>query len=255
MRSPSSGSVAVAVSVTVVPSSTPDPSAGAESVTFGAPLPTVTVIDAVPVVPRLLVTLAVMRWSPVESVEVLIERPVPIRPSRSDVHVSIGATSPSTLSMAVAVKVAAKCTGKRRPSCGAVMVTAGGRSLTVSCSVATPVRPVEFRTVAVIVCTPRWSEAAVTLPPVPRAPSTLERQVMTPVRSPSRSSRAVAVKVTAWSSKALEPAAGAVIVSCGSRRVAGWPSMTTRCGRLAAISDSRLSYLPALVLALVRAKL
>src|SRR2546430_13722499 len=108
VRSPSSGSVAVAVSVTVVPSSTPDPSAGAESVTFGAPLPTVTVIDAVPVVPRLLVTLAVMRWSPVESVEVLIERPVPIRPSRSDVHGSIGATSPSPLSVAAAGEGAAE---------------------------------------------------------------------------------------------------------------------------------------------------
>ena len=61
VRSPSSGSLAVPVNVTVVPSSTPDPSAGAVILTFGAPLPTVTVIDALPAVPRLLVTLAVMR--------------------------------------------------------------------------------------------------------------------------------------------------------------------------------------------------
>ena len=125
-----------------------------------------------------------------------MDRPVPSWPSRSDVHTSAAPRSPSTLSIAVAVKVAAKWTGKSRPSCGAVMVTAGGRSVTVSCTVATPVRPVAFRTVAVIVCVPRWRVAAVTLPPVPRAPSMLERQLMALVMSPSRSSRAVAVKVT-----------------------------------------------------------
>ena len=185
----------------------------------------------------------------------MIERPVPSWPSRSDVHTSDAPRSPSTLSVAVAVKVAAKWTGKSRPSCGAVMVTAGGRSKTVSCTVATPVRPVAFRTVAVIVCVPRWRVAAVTLAPVPRAPSRLERQAIVPLRSPSRSSRAVAVNVTGWSSKKLEPAPGAVIVTCGSRRVAGWPSMTTRCGRLATVSDSRLSYLAASEEALVSAKL
>src|SRR5437899_7976435 len=73
VRSPSSGSVAVAVSVTVVPSFTPVPSAGAESVTFVAPLPTVTVIDALPAVPRLVVDLAVIRWSPTGDDEVVLD--------------------------------------------------------------------------------------------------------------------------------------------------------------------------------------
>src|SRR5690349_18449008 len=40
----------------------------------------------------------------------------------------------------------------------------------------------------------------------------------------------------------------------GGRRVAGWPSITTRWGRFVAVRDSRLSYLPAFEFGLVSAK-
>ena len=86
----SSISVAFAWKLTVAPKFELEPFAGDVSVTTGALLVIVTVIESDPEPPPLSVTEAVMVWTPMDSVLTLIEPPLPTSaPSRFDDHVML----------------------------------------------------------------------------------------------------------------------------------------------------------------------
>src|SRR5207253_5819838 len=123
-RSPSSGSVAVAVRAIAAPGSKAVPAAGAVIVTVGVAF-SVTVIEARPVLPPLSVADAVMTWVPAESVLRVMLPPVPIAPSRLEVQATAGARLPSSASPAVAVKVVAAPVSRFAPVAGAVIATVG----------------------------------------------------------------------------------------------------------------------------------
>ena len=64
-------------------------------------------------------------------------------------------------------------------------------------------------------CVPTWSDAAVTLGPLPSDPSRLDVQPMRDVRSPSSTSRAVPTSVTGSPAKKAMPVGGAVMATLG----------------------------------------
>ena len=149
------------------------------------------------------------------------------------------------------MNVIGKPTGNSRPFEGAVTATAGGRSVTVTVTAAVPTSPARFLTDAVSRCVPRLRCGTFSAPPVPSAPSRLERQATARVRTPSCASTAVAARATTSSSNTGVPVAGAVIVTCGRRDGSGRKVTTSRGG----LPDSRLWYLTASADTLVRAKL
>ena len=105
-RLPSSASVAVAVKVTGARGSGLVPAGGAVMVTTGGVL-TMTMTCMLPGLPLESVTDAVMVWTPVLSAVAVIDPPMPSAPSRLELHAMWGVRSPSSKSVAVAVKVTA----------------------------------------------------------------------------------------------------------------------------------------------------
>src|SRR5205823_14760879 len=103
-RLPSSRSVAVPVRFRASPTPTSAPFGGDVMVTTGAAL-TVTVMDDVTVFPPVSVTDAVMRCEPADNELALIDAPLPRAPSRLELHWIAAARSPSSVSLAVPVKV------------------------------------------------------------------------------------------------------------------------------------------------------
>ena len=123
-------------------------------------------------------------------------------------------TSPSVASSAVALNVRLVPTKTRVPGAGVAIVTTGGVGVTVSVTAALLVAPSESVTAAVRVCAPSVS-TALTVAPAPSAPSRLD--VHWTARSRSKSSAAVAARVTAVPAGTAEPSAGAVMVTRGGR--------------------------------------
>ncbi len=218
LRSPPPASLAVPVKVTLVPDVTVVPPEGAVIVTVGAPAAalTVTVIDAEPDAPCASVTDAVIVWVPAESDGTVAEAPVTNAPSRDELHL-ISALRSVPPELAVPVKVTLAPSSTLLPSVGAVIDTVGAPdALTVRVIEAEPETPCASVTEAVIVWVPAVSDAALTEPPVPRAPSRDEVQAIDEVRSAPPLSAAVPVKVTLVPEVTVVPPEGAVIVTVGA---------------------------------------
>ena len=117
------------------------------------------------------------------------------------------------------------------PSCGEVMVTAGGVGVMMTVICAVEVAPSESVTAAVIVCWPSRSRTAFEAP-VKSAPWRLDVHWTRLERSPSKSSFAVAVRVTSLSAGADELSCGAVMVITGATfgprtltMICAWPTL------------------------------
>src|SRR5438445_3504476 len=159
----------------------------------------------------------VIVWTPRESELVVRLAPVPITPSRLEVHVRRLERSPSSKSKAIAEKV--------RESPRPTTVRSGGPRRTICGPEATfrwiwarPVRLPLFVAAAVMTCAPSESECVLMLGPVPSAPWGSEVQRVVAPRSPSIVSLAVAAKVAVWAKRTSELSAGAVMATVG----AGW---------------------------------
>ena len=194
VRSPSSASLAEPVNVTLSPVLNPAPSTGAVIVTLGAAL-TVMVMASLSWSPPASVTLAVMTWVPADSAAVEKEPPLPMAPSRSDVHAMLAVRSPSSASLAEPVKVTLSPVLKPAPSAGAVMLTLGA-ALTVMVMASESCKPPASMTLAVMTWVPADSAALLKDPPEPMAPSRSEVHAMLAVKSPSSASLAEPVKLT-----------------------------------------------------------
>src|SRR5205823_14710205 len=124
--------------------------------------------------------------------------------------------TPSVASMAVPVKGSGVPWKTLVPSAGATIVTTGGVGLTVKVTLAVPVAPSESVTAAVSTWTPSWRRTTVRAPPAPRSPSRLDDQRMLALGSGSKSSVAVAARMTGVPAGADAPSAGAVMVTAGA---------------------------------------
>ena len=141
--------------------------------------------------------------------------PVPMGPSRLDVHPSPVETSPSVASSALPAKVTLVPWKIVVPEGGAVIVTSGGVGGTVNITCADPTAPSESVTDAVSVW--RFSlSVLLMLAPAPSAPSLSELHWTRLLRGPSKSSLAVAVKPTGVPAAAEPPSTGARIVTTGA---------------------------------------
>src|SRR6185436_18117608 len=126
-RSPSKSSKALAERLTGVPAGAEPPLAGAVTVTSGGALGarTRTVIAAAPRWPSESVTAAVIVWLPAERVRGPTVAPDPSAPSRLEVQERLALRLPSSMSLAVPVKVTGSPTNTTFPFAGAVMRTLG----------------------------------------------------------------------------------------------------------------------------------
>ena len=199
--------------------------------TFGGRITTVRV--ASPARPPASSTRAVITCVPIPSVPAVMLAPAPRSPSRLDVQWSVFERTPSVASMAVPVKGSGVPWKTLVPSAGATIVTTGGVGLTVKVTLAVPVAPSESVTAAVSTWTPSWRRTTVRAPPAPRSPSRLDDQRMLALGSGSKSSVAVAARMTGVPAGADAPSAGAVMLTAGAafgprtrtviRAWPGWP--------------------------------
>ena len=210
--SPSSVSVAPAVSVTGSSGANVAPLAGATSWTVGAAL-TTSVSVATALLPPRSVTEALIVCVPERSVETT-EVPVPSVPSRFDVQTIAVPRSPSSASSAVPVSVIVSVGANRAPSAGPVIRTVGA-AFTTSTIAARAVLPPASTTVAVIVWVPD-RKLLTSVAPVPSAPSRSDVHATPPPRFPSSRSVAAAESVIESVGPKSEPSAGASIETCGA---------------------------------------
>src|SRR5262249_31165081 len=141
--------------------------------------------------------------------------PLPIGPSRSEVHARPADRSPSVASGAVAAKGVPRLADTSVPVVGAVTRTGGGVGVVVTGVVgAVRVAGGEGAAGAVMVWVPWWCSVAVRFPPVPRSPSRFDVQ-WSAGRESSKSSSAPATSVTGVPAGRTVLPAGAVIVTVG----------------------------------------
>ena len=172
-------------------------------------------MPALPTRPPLSVAVTVMWCVPSLSMFVAKLAPLARTPSRSDVHRIVEERSPSVASRAVAVKdVLASCVTVPPPA-GEVMVSAGGVGVMMTVICAVEVAPSESVTEAVIVCWPSRSRTAFDAP-TKSAPWRLDVHWTWLEMSPSKSSLAVAVRITSVSAGADELSCGAVMARAGA---------------------------------------
>src|SRR5438552_11887541 len=215
-RSPSIVSMAVAVKVIGFPSAKRVAVGAVIVTTGGASSRTVTCVVALAERPAVSVIDAVKVCVPRLSVARLKLPPVPIAPSRSEVHRMGGERSPSKLSVAVAPNGTGAPKANFLPLAGAASVRTGVETLATSMVIdALPVRLPASAARAVMVWWPRLRFERLNEPPVPIWPSRFEVQIMFAVRSPSIESMAVPVKVAGWPGRNLSPRFGDVIVTTG----------------------------------------
>ena len=148
VRLPSSGSLAEPAKLMVSVARKVEPSAGAVIVALGAAL-TVMVMASESWSPPASVTLAVMTWVPADRPAVAKDPPVPMAPSRSDVHAMPAVRSPSSESLAEPLNVTLSPLLKLAPSAGAEMATLGA-ALTVMVMASEPWSPPASVTEAVM---------------------------------------------------------------------------------------------------------
>src|SRR3989442_9497364 len=135
------------------------------------------------------------------------EGPVPIGPSRSEVHWRLKERSPSGMSVAEPMKATGWPNTALLVFAGAAMVTAGAPLPTVTWIRSAAVAPMLSRAVAVMMWGPRLS-VALTDGPVPRTPSRSDRQVSVDAMLPSCGSVAVAVNVVLVPALTIVPSGG-----------------------------------------------
>ena len=176
---------------------------------------TSTVRTAVAVRPPASATVAVTWWVPTCNVLVKKPAPLPIGPSRSEVQRICAERSPSVLSMARAAKLTPRFANTSAPSAGASIVTTGGVGEMVKGIVADPAAPSESVTEAVSRCVPS-RRTTVSGVPEPSGPATSELHCSRPLRSPSKSSVAVAASETGVPAGTAVLPAGAVMVTTGA---------------------------------------
>ena len=161
---------------------------------------------------------AVTRCAPAESPLVVISRPTPRTPSASETQTMRAERSPES-SAAIAVNVTGAPSASSAPGAGATMLTSGARvggpPVITTTTESVPVRPRLSAACAVTTWTPRDRRAAVTVAPVPIAPSRLELQWRFAPRSPSPASVAEPRKVIGVHTGAVVPFAGASTVTVG----------------------------------------
>src|SRR3989442_12242717 len=217
-RSPSKVAVAVAAKGMGAPKANFLPSTGAVSVRTGAEtLARSMVIESLPVRLPVSAARAVIVWWPRVRFGRVKLPPVPIWPSRSDVH-SMGLVRSRSIEwMAVPVKVAG-CPGRNLlPGLGDVMVTTGGASAsTVSVSSALPVSLELSVADAVMVCTPADRPEVVKPAPVPIWPSRLEVHLRLELITPSVPLVAGPGKMTGAPARTLPLSAGDATVTTGT---------------------------------------
>ena len=232
VRSPSSASSAVPANVSSVPSTTVV-SLGAVIITVGASSgTTVTVIDVVSVRLPASTTDAVIVCVPRESVASTVG-PVPSAPSTSELHSIESVRSPSSSSSAVPVNVRS-VPSVTIVSVGEVIVTVGGAfGTTVTTIDAAAARPLTSDTEAVIVCVPT-DNVALTMVPLPSAPSKFALQEMEELRLPSSGSDAVPLKTVSAPSGTAVPETGAVIETVG-----GWLGVGSGSGLVELLPQAR----------------
>ena len=216
-RSPSSASVAVAARSTGFPVMSEVPLVGAAIDTAGATFGgrTMTVRCARPVSPPRSVAEAVMRCVPALRCVVAKLAPEPMSPSRSELQRSDAERLPSVASFAVPLKARLVPAKTVVPSAGPLMVTTGAVAVTVSRTWAEPVAPSVSVTDAVRTWLPSES-VTVRVPPPPSAPSRLDAHWIRLVTLPSKSSVAVAPRVTVLPAGTEAPSAGALMVTTGA---------------------------------------
>src|SRR5581483_12231280 len=161
--------------------------------------------------------LAVTVCDPTASDGTVSVPPVPRAPAMLDVQRMEAVRSPSSASVAVALRRTGFPVRSAVPSVGGRSVTTGiafaGRTVTVRVAVA--LSPPVSVTEAVMTCVPTDKLAGVIRAPEPSGPSTLELHWTCADRSPSVVSDAVAVKTTPAFWKNVVPTAGAVIATAG----------------------------------------
>jgi hypothetical protein len=158
---------------------------------------------------------AVIVWVPLESVETLMEAPLPSTPLRLEVHTICAERSPSSASLAVPENVITSPTTKVEPFAGERIVTTG-RALTLTVIWAVPVSPPLSVAEAVIVCVPTERVLVEKEPPVPMGPFKLDVQASDAVRLPSWVSLAVPLNVMEAPWLKVDALAGAVIETVGA---------------------------------------
>ena len=123
----SSVSLPLPLNVTASPSSELEPFAGAVIVTVGAVFAasTVMLIWAEPLRLPLSVTDAVIVCVPTDSVDTPNVAPLPIAPSRFELHDKLDVRSPSSVSLPLPLNVTASPSTELEPFAGAVIVTVG----------------------------------------------------------------------------------------------------------------------------------
>src|SRR3989441_3253471 len=160
-----------------------------------------------------------MVWVPALSARVKVA-PLPMGPSRLDVHWSAKDRSPSGMSVAVALKVTGWPRGAVATFAGRVIVTRGTELPAITWTAPAPASPAASVALAVTTCTPGES-LAVTDDPLPRSPSRSERQTSAAPRSPSWGSVAVAANAVGAPATIAAPSPGAVISTRGCVRAGG----------------------------------
>jgi hypothetical protein len=164
------------------------PFAGLDMEIVGGVLPTVTVTDAVAVDPSASVIDAVIVCVPFDRRLVKLP-PLPMVPSRLEVHVIEPVRLPCSKSLADPWKATLSLVTNVPPFAGLVMVMVGGVFATVIVTEAVVEAPSASVARAVMTCTP-FESLLVKPVPVPREPSLSELQAIEPVRPPSSKSAA-----------------------------------------------------------------
>lgn len=138
------------------------------------------------------VTEAVIVCMPTDRLEVEIMSPEPIPPSMLDVQVRLPLRLPSSVSLAVPVKITELPDKYELPGAGEVIAIVGEvlGVVIMTLMLFEPVKPPESVTEAVIVCVPTDKLEVENVPPEPIEPSMLEVQVRLSLRPPSSISKA-----------------------------------------------------------------
>ena len=177
---------------------------------------------------------------PTESMVVANPPPLPMVPSRLDVHARLAVMVPSSASVAIPAKLMLVPSTTDVPEGGAVIVTVGavltGTAVTVTLMASVPGRLPLSVTDAVMVWVPTDNVVVTKAPPVPRVPSRLEVQTRLAVKIPSSASVAVPAKLTLVPSTTEVPEGGAVIVTVGGVFAGGeLPTVNTMVSAVPAV--------------------
>lgn len=172
-----SASVPIPLKVIVAPVAYALPSVGRVIVALGAVFPAVMVTEVKFVAMSLSVAVNVIVCVPFDRALVEKDEPVPICPSRLDVHTrELPESGPSSASVTVELNTIVSPWSNEESVTGVEIVTDGTVFVTVIFRVAVPVDPSLSVTASVMVCVPGVRVSSVRGEPVPSCPSLLDDQ-------------------------------------------------------------------------------